>query len=121
MNPPTHETVAQRAREIWHQRGCPTGADTEIWLEAERQLGETLGPADTADHAVTADRIRKETAAESMVENHISPAIPDDAAIKAAMQKKSAREPIVPHTKAPKAKPPESGKPLWSHPHSSSV
>jgi hypothetical protein len=35
---PTHDQIAQRAREIWERRGCPQGQDREIWLEAEAQL-----------------------------------------------------------------------------------
>ena len=34
----THEEIAQRAREIWYARNCPTDLDLEIWFEAERQL-----------------------------------------------------------------------------------
>ncbi len=26
------------AEVLWRQRGCPSGRDDEIWLEAERQL-----------------------------------------------------------------------------------
>ncbi len=42
MNTPSHEAIAQRAREIWHNYGSPEGRDTEIWLEAERQLAGTV-------------------------------------------------------------------------------
>jgi hypothetical protein len=35
---PTHEQIAQRAQEIWRQRGCPHGQDKQHWLEAEEQL-----------------------------------------------------------------------------------
>lgn len=38
---------------------------------------------------------------------------------KSALQKKTARAPIVSHIVAPTAKPPETGKPLWSKPRSS--
>jgi hypothetical protein len=45
---------------------------------------------------------------------------PDEVAIKAQLQKEAARAPQQPHGKdAPKAKPPESGKPVWDKPHSS--
>lgn len=34
----THHEIAERARALWTARGCPTGRDDEIWLDAERQL-----------------------------------------------------------------------------------
>jgi hypothetical protein len=34
----SQENISQRARELWEQYGRPEGRDTEIWLEAERQL-----------------------------------------------------------------------------------
>jgi hypothetical protein len=34
----THNEIAARARSLWTARGCPTGCDDEIWLDAERQL-----------------------------------------------------------------------------------
>lgn len=34
----THEAIAARARELWHEQGCPTGCDEAIWLEAEAEL-----------------------------------------------------------------------------------
>jgi hypothetical protein len=40
---PTHDQIAQRAREIWERRGCPQGQDREIWLEAEAQLTKETG------------------------------------------------------------------------------
>jgi hypothetical protein len=44
----------------------------------------------------------------------------DEASAKAEQQKKDARAPQTPHGKeAPKAKPTESGKPVWDKPHSS--
>ena len=125
-----HATVAQRAHHHWHQLGCPPDRDTEIWLEAERQLaaeqraeksdtpGKTKSPA-PPDAATDIARIKSETAAESTVEFHLSPALSDDQAIQAALQKKIARAPSVPHHTGPKAKPVESGKPLWNKPHSS--
>ena len=44
---------------------------------------------------------------------------PDDLAAKVEQQKKDARAPQRPIKRAPKAKPPESGKPVWDKPHSS--
>ena len=131
---PTHEEITQRAQEIWQRYGSPGGRDTEIWLEAERQL--TGGSDNSAESDSTqyesprttseskgavklADRLTSETAAESIVEHHISPAIPDDAAVRAALQKKDARAPQFPTKSAPKSKPAETGKPLWDKPHSS--
>ena len=131
---PTHDDIAQRAQEIWQRYGSPEGRDTEIWLEAERQLTEN--PEDSTENdsvryesprttseskgAVNlADQMRSETAAESMVEHHISPAISDNAAINAALQKREARAPKLPAKSAPKSQPAETGKPLWDKPHSS--
>jgi hypothetical protein len=34
----SYEQVAQRAREIWIQKGCKPGQDEQNWLEAEAQL-----------------------------------------------------------------------------------
>ncbi len=113
MNTPTHDEIARQAQEFWQDRGCPAGNDTEIWLEAEQALSHGL-PADRFTERVVA-----ETAAESLVEFHVSPALPDQEAIQAALQKQTARAPRVPHHTGPKAKPPESGKPVWQKPHSS--
>lgn len=44
---------------------------------------------------------------------------PDDAAAKAEQQKKDARAPRRAVKTSPKAKPPETGKPIWAKPHSS--
>jgi hypothetical protein len=38
----SHEQIAERAREIWEQRGHPQGEDEKIWLEAEVQLTHEL-------------------------------------------------------------------------------
>jgi len=35
---PTHEQVANRAKQIWMKSGCQPGRDRENWLAAERQL-----------------------------------------------------------------------------------
>jgi hypothetical protein len=100
-NRPAHDQIARRAQKIWLDYGCPHGRDDEVWLEAERQLG--AGAAKTSPdsaHAVPptargsespaalADRFRAETAAESVVEYLISPAIPEAEAVKAALQNK---------------------------------
>jgi hypothetical protein len=39
---PTHEEIAQRARELFEQSGYPADRDVEFWLEAERQLREVV-------------------------------------------------------------------------------
>jgi hypothetical protein len=39
----THEQIAERARQIWEERGRPQGEDERNWREAERQLREELG------------------------------------------------------------------------------
>jgi hypothetical protein len=38
LPPPTEEQIAALAYAIWQDRGCPTGSELDIWLEAERQL-----------------------------------------------------------------------------------
>jgi hypothetical protein len=110
---PTHDEIALHAQHLWQDRGCPAGIDTEIWLEAERQLNgnKSTNP--------TAARASAEMAAESVVEYHISPAVPQQEAIQAAIQKQAARAPQVPTHTGRKVKPPETGKPVWSKPHSS--
>ncbi len=40
---PTYEQIAERARNIWQERGCPTNQDESIWYEAENQLKRELG------------------------------------------------------------------------------
>lgn len=103
MNSPTHADVAHRAHQNWLDHGSPAGRDTEIWLEAERQLTAGLTPAGTHETSQTLSESRTDTAI----------------AEKAALQKKIARAPVTSHIVAPTAKPPETGKPLWSKPHSS--
>jgi hypothetical protein len=38
----THELIAERARQIWQQRGCRAGEDERNWIEAETQLRAEL-------------------------------------------------------------------------------
>jgi hypothetical protein len=33
-----HEEIARRAKQLWQERGEPSGSDESIWLEAESQL-----------------------------------------------------------------------------------
>jgi hypothetical protein len=35
---PTHEQIAQRAYQLWEQRGRPSGEPEVDWGEAEREL-----------------------------------------------------------------------------------
>ena len=129
----THEKVSQRAQLIWQNYGRPVGRDIEIWHEAERQIGGSA-PAPKTDGAspeislpmpkaqgsfASVEQMTSDMAAESVVEFHLSPALPDREAIQAALQKNEARAPKVPHKTAPKRAPTESGKPLWNKPHSS--
>ncbi len=132
-NSPSHEKVTQRAQKIWQAQGSPVGRDLEIWLEAERQLSagsaDVSSSSEAAENSRTvseskgatalADRVKAETVSEAAVEHLISPPIPQEEALKAALQNKAARAPQVPHKTAPKAMPPVSGKPLWDKPHSS--
>ncbi len=39
----THKMIAERARAIWLERGCPSGRDDLNWQEAEAQLRRELG------------------------------------------------------------------------------
>ncbi|MDB6169280.1 MAG: hypothetical protein JWM88_2144 [Verrucomicrobia bacterium] len=119
MNTSTHDEIAQRAYQIWQDYGCPNGRDEDIWFEAEQQLQQGT-PEFRQRLASTSmvDRLKAETAAESIAEFHISPAISEDQAVKAALQKKQARGPKVPVKNGSRPEPTESGKPLWSTSHS---
>ena len=130
-NYPSHESVTQRAQQIWRDRGCPSGADNEIWLEAERQLlttasahnapsspegrgnGNSQGVLSAADPKVAAPSHERSSGAAAV---HPTPG---EAAALTEQQKKTARAPKQPAKVAPKAKPAETGKPLWDKPHSS--
>ncbi|MBN2591055.1 MAG: DUF2934 domain-containing protein [Sedimentisphaerales bacterium] len=39
----THEQIAERAKNIWMNRGCPKDQDEKNWQEAENQLKQELG------------------------------------------------------------------------------
>jgi hypothetical protein len=84
---PTHEQVSRRAQQLWENGGRPSGRDEEIWLEAERQLA--MGEETSAAFI---ERIKAETAAESAVEYLISPPIPQEEAVKKAVQMPRAAE-----------------------------
>ena len=119
MNTPTHEEIALQALNLWQERGRPAGCDTEIWLEAERQASAGPRPSAVPNADAFTTSVRAETAAESVVEYHLSSAESEQDAILAALQKQEARAPQVAHHTGPRAKPPETGKPLWNQPHSS--
>lgn len=38
LDPQDREAIAQRAYELWQQRGCPQGTAENDWYEAEAQL-----------------------------------------------------------------------------------
>jgi len=116
MATPTHDEISQRAYGLWQDQGRPDGNDLDHWLEAERQLGTGTGPG-TAK-ATFAEVAKAETAAESVVEYQISPGVPQEEAIRAALMKQEARAPQTAHHTGPKLQPPETGKPLWTKPHS---
>lgn len=48
---PTHEDITLRAILLWQNYGQPEGRDTEIWLEAERQLLDRELPSKTKGKA----------------------------------------------------------------------
>jgi len=39
----TRDLIAERARTIWLERGCPRDRDEENWREAEAQLNTEMG------------------------------------------------------------------------------
>jgi hypothetical protein len=109
---PTHEEIARQAQRLWQERGCPEDKNEEIWLEAEDQLTNHPFEGDRPASGISAERIKAETAAESMVEYQITPAVPQQDAIKAALQKKATRDTKAPRQPARKAKPAEPGSPV---------
>jgi hypothetical protein len=113
MNTPTHDEISREAQKLWQNWGCPVGSDTEVWLEAERKLSEDAVPN------TFAARASAEAASESEIENLLSPAESEQMSIRAVVQKEDARAPRVPRHTGPKAKTAETGKPLWTRPHSS--
>lgn len=120
-NSPTHEEISHRAQKIWSSRGSPSGCDTEIWYEAERQLSvespESEGSGSPQSNSSSG---RSERAAGPLHGGETPAPSPDDTAAKVAVQKSAARAPQHQHgNKAWKPAPPESGKPLWDKPHSS--
>lgn len=40
---PTFEQIAERAKNLWQQRGCPPNQDEQNWYDAENQLKQEFG------------------------------------------------------------------------------
>ena len=133
MNNPSHAEISKRAFQLWHEHGSPAGQETETWLAAEQQLTAKAASVETdataraarATHqaektaALVTARPPVEPVAIAAREHIISPAGPDQKALNRAQRKQDARAPQVPHHTGPHAKPAETGKPIWSKPHSS--
>ncbi len=98
MHSPTHAEITRRAEKLWQDYGRPAGRDEEIWLEAERTLTAASSKSPS----------------QPLGEGHSAHALVE----KASEQRKEALAPQRPTKSAPKAQPPETGKPLWSKPHS---
>src|SRR5687768_4449900 len=109
MNKPTHEEISQRAHKIWQDAGHSAGDARDHWLEAERQL--ITGASQPESHSPAAEH----ASSRPLSENESDRARGE----LAALQKKEAREPKLPHHTGPKPIPAETGKPLWDRPHSS--
>jgi hypothetical protein len=108
MSTHSHQTISHCAYQIWQDYGCPSGCDDAIWFEAELKLTAGVGCC-----AITATP--PASAPPHLGESHSDHAVAEAA----SQQRKEARAPITSHISAPKSKPAESGKPLWSQPHSS--
>jgi len=39
---PTHAEIAERAHQLWLDQGCPTGTDENNWIQAERELRDSM-------------------------------------------------------------------------------
>lgn len=130
-NSPTHEDITCRAQEIWNGQGRPSGCDTAIWLDAERQLTavspEQPRHPSVETHSSPTERagdpnptIETKSSAEHSPEIAAPAPEPDALKTTAEFQRKTANAPRRPtHKNAPKSAPTESGKPLWDKPHSS--
>jgi hypothetical protein len=94
MHTPTHEEISRHAETLWQDKGRPSGCDEQIWLEAERELTAKA-------HETLSERESEHAQAEL-----------------AATRRKEALAPQRPTKSAPKPQPAETGKPLWSQPHS---
>ncbi len=66
---PSHDEIAQCARELWMESGQPEGRDDAIWFEAERRVASerrapreaaVVQPAPASQPSQTQPHIRKE-------------------------------------------------------------
>lgn len=105
MSKPTHDEIARKAYQLWQERGCLHGTDTEIWLEAEHAL------------AAEADRSTAKASTSTTIKAPPTATLPDKQAATAEQQKAAARAPQVSHQNPPVAKPAPPGKPIWDKPH----
>ncbi|GEM_PF-1904186 len=87
----SQEDISQRARELWESYGRPDGRDTEIWLEAERQLlGADAKVQSSGDTAVSAEQFDETTSHDkprtrmTKTETTRKPAAADDKITKSA-------------------------------------
>lgn len=109
MNTPTHEEIARQAHRLSEESGPSGGDSVENWLAAERVLSANKSKSPPSP-----------TSAESAADHTLSESQSALATTeRAAQQRKIAREPQSPTHTGPKATPSETGKPLWSQPHSS--
>ena len=53
---PSQEEIAQRAYELYLQRGSVPGHETDDWLQAEAELSAEAAPSEQRDEAQTARR-----------------------------------------------------------------
>jgi len=107
MQIPVHQAIAERAYQLWENNGCSQEQDVENWLNAESELTAESSDASEPSPAHEPVWTKKETQSDSAL------------AEKAAQQRHDSRAPITPQIKAPTFPPSETGKPLWSRPHSS--
>lgn len=119
MNSPSHDTIANRAQQIWHEIGQPEGRDDETWLIAERQLTtEGEDPEPELSGAAYAAHAKAEEESGDDDEENLPPTVEGKKSRLASRQKESARAPQSAHHTEPKPTPAPSGKPLWPKPKS---
>jgi hypothetical protein len=46
---PTHEQIAERAHQLWIERGRPDGSPEQDWLQAEEELRAALNSRDAIE------------------------------------------------------------------------
>ena len=131
-----HTEITALAHKIWQERGNPTDQDLAIWLDAERQLlsptpqkskGAAVETHSLATHSESlpkdGQKLTAATASSSHAPLETNPHpidAPHGATNQDSIQKQAARAPRIPTKASAVNRPtPESGKPLWSRPHSS--